>query len=42
MPPPLYLSTLSRLLQLPLGNPITRAGGLRRLMCLLWSLALTG
>ena len=30
------------LLQLPLSNPITRVGGFRRLMCLLWSLALTG
>ena len=29
-------------LQLPLGNPITRVGGLRRQMCLLWSSVLIG
>ena len=31
-----------RLLQLPLGNPVARAGWLRRQMCLLWSLVLIG
>ena len=42
MPPRLYHSPFPRLLQLLLGNLITRAGGLRRQMCLLWSLVLIG